>query len=83
MLACQESYPHVLTVPLHKLTAWWWDAHRGLVTEHSFSRHGQEVIRPDEYTMVADCTHYCNSPFLYQPLWWALGLALRTTVYAA
>ena len=50
---------HVHFVPLHLATATLWDAHLGV------ARDGRQ----------ADCTHYCPAPFLWEPLWGALGEA--------
>ena len=53
----EPSLRHVHFVPLHLATATLWDAHLGV------ARDGRQ----------ADCTHYCPAPFLWEPLWGALG----------
>lgn len=46
-------------VPLHALTRPHWDAHIGA----------------GNYLGAPDCTHFCAGPFLWEPLWWAVGAA--------
>jgi len=55
----EPTLRHVLFVPLHLATATLWDAHLGV------ARDGRQ----------ADCTHYCPAPFLWEPLWGAIGEA--------
>ena len=45
-----------LLLPLHELTATYWEAHVGI------GRDGRQ----------ADCTHFCPSPFMWERFWWAL-----------
>ena len=55
----QRSWPHLIPVPLHRLSTWWWHAHPSY-------RGGAHAI---------DCTHWCWLPFLWEPVWWALRVA--------
>ena len=77
-MACHANYPLVLTVPLHRVTAHWWDAHRGPFYGTRLNRHGEERIGSNASEIPLDCTHFCNSPFMYQPLWWAIGRVAST-----
>ena len=52
---------HVWLVPLHATTRGLWDAHVGY---GRFMGKGM------------DCTHLCNGRFVWEPLWWALALAV-------
>ena len=70
-LAEAKQTPNVLTVPLHRISTLWWGAHIGLNSPNGTSAE-------DRY-LVPDCTHYCNSPFLYQPVWWALAKGAAAT----
>ena len=45
-----------LLLPLHEMTATYWEAHVGI------GRDGRQ----------ADCTHFCPSPFMWERFWWAL-----------
>ena len=58
----RERFADVPVIPLHLLSGTWWDAHPGL--------------RPDESHATTDCTHFCASPFLFEPVWWAVRTAL-------
>lgn len=51
---------HVILVPLDRVTRGAWDSHFGF---GKFQGRGM------------DCTHFCNGPFLWEPLWWALAVA--------
>ena len=82
-IAAAEASPHVLPVPLHRISSRWWDAHPGLDIERfcAVSRRGvcNDSTIPwqsnkDRY-FVPDCTHHCTSPFLYQAIWWAMSRA--------
>lgn len=53
-----------LLVPLHLLTAPMFDAHVGI------GRDGRQ----------ADCTHWCAGPFVWEPLWWALRMAVTASL---
>ena len=59
--------PHVALVPAHLLSRGWWDAHAGTsaLTWRGEAKPGSKVL--------FDCTHFCYSPFLYEPIWWALS----------
>jgi hypothetical protein len=58
----RERFADVPVIPLHLLSSTWWDAHPGL--------------RPDKSHATTDCTHFCASPFLFEPVWWAVRTAL-------
>ena len=53
--------PRVLVAPLHWLTSDWHDLHPG--------------YRGKTYGL--DCTHWCYSPFTYEPIWWAIRAAVE------
>ena len=68
-LAAAERTPHVMTIPLHRISSLWWSAHVGM----NLDQLGLPSTTPYDRYEVPDCTHFCASPFLYQPLWWALA----------
>jgi hypothetical protein len=55
----KRSWPHLIPVPLHRLSTWWWHAHPSY-------RGGAHAL---------DCTHWCWLPFLWESVWWALRVA--------
>lgn len=57
---------HVALVPLHLISQHWWSAMRGAMSN--------AFPEPKTPTFV-DCTHYCLTPYLLQPLWWAVCVA--------
>ena len=77
MAACAAHAPHVHIVPLHRVSSLWWSAHVGMNLERHAKLMGGNPWKTtyDRYEMP-DCTHFCPSPFLYQPVWWALARAL-------
>ena len=56
-------------LPYFNLTRPRWDMHVAEATQ----QHGSSDGSPRR--VVCDCTHFCYSPFLYEPLWWAIGQA--------
>ena len=56
-----RSWPHLVPVPLHRLSTWWWHAHPS--------------YRGGAHALTLDCTHWCWLPFLWEPVWWALRVA--------
>jgi hypothetical protein len=61
---------HVLLVPTLPWMHAYWDSALG-------SR--PNVIPGDPASpRVADCTHFCEGPFLWEPLWWALAVAAHS-----
>ena len=77
MTSCAEHAPHVVTVPLHRVSSLWWNAHVGMNLERHAKLMGGNPWKTtyDRYE-IPDCTHFCPSPFLYQPVWWALAKAV-------
>ena len=80
-LAEAEQTPNVLTIPLHRISRLWWGAHIGIQIEalcarkysHGCPSHKIPWTTPEDRYVLPDCTHHCHSPFLYQPVWWALA----------
>jgi len=62
MRSAASRQPNVLLVPMHWLTSAWDGRHPGIR-----SRRGERTI---------DCTHFCFTPFLYEPVWWTLRAAI-------
>ena len=62
----KERAPHVMLVPQHEISRFWWDQHPGV------NSHAKSVVRGALFKSTTDCTHFCYSPFLYEPIWWAL-----------
>ena len=59
LLDLQQERPQggrMLWVPLNALTPGWSDEHPGYLNK----------------TGSLDCTHFCNSEFLFEPLWWSI-----------
>jgi hypothetical protein len=74
-LALLPHYPHLLLLPMHAASAPLWQAHpggEGTVRHADTMRYHGVTLRKT----AVDCTHACYSPFLYEPLWEALGLVL-------
>ena len=70
LLEAAHTYaPHVLVAPFHSVSNGLWDQHPGQHGTKRFQKHNY-VYKP-----TLDCTHFCYSPFLYEPLWWAIGQA--------
>ena len=65
-------HPRVLVVPWHLLTRDLWSAHPGA----SKQAWTGEVKTDARGRSILDCSHLCYSPFLYEPLWWALRALL-------
>ena len=64
--------PHVLLIPLHTITNDWWAQHPGTA---GLKRYVSKNIQNKTTT---DCTHLCYSPWLYEPLWWAISLGMES-----
>lgn len=69
MIRLAKFAPHVLVVPLHQPSVHWWHQHPGT---NGLTRFISKAHRRKTTT---DCTHVCYSPWLYEPLWWALRVA--------
>ena len=72
ILTEHPHHPRVLVVPWHLLTRDWWAAHPGSTKE---AWTGETKIDAAG-KLILDCSHFCYSPFLYEPLWWALSASL-------
>ena len=75
MIAIARKHaPHVLVAPWHAVSRHLWDQHPG--------NHGTRRAERKHYLFkrTLDCTHFCYSPFVYEPLWWAIGEAARVEV---
>ena len=81
MLRIAARYPRVAVAPLTTLSRSWWDMHIG-ATSHSW--RGVAYAGANATTAAAqmrvDCTHFCHSLFLWEPVWWALRLVVRETL---
>ena len=76
-------YPRVAVAPLTTLSRSWWDMHIG-ASSHSWrgvAYAGANVSAGASKARV-DCTHFCYSLFLWEPVWWALRLVVRATAEA-
>jgi hypothetical protein len=71
--ALAPKYPHVLMVPMHLVNGHAWTAHPGWAGTTRFVSHKDGVHRK----LTLDCTHYCYTPLLYEPLWLALEIPLK------
>ena len=72
ILTEHPRHRRVLVVPWHLLTRDWWAAHPGSTKE---AWTGETKIDAAG-KLILDCSHFCYSPFLYEPLWWALSASL-------
>lgn len=59
------SFPGMLLVPLHWLTKSWAGAH--------------PEFRPS--VKALDCTHFCQTPFAFEPFWWAVHIVADTRYF--
>lgn len=75
VMARRKKYPHVTVIPLHILSRAWWDL--------KFGASGARPVpgRPQLASLILDCTHLCYSPFIYEPLWWALDAVASSIDY--
>ena len=64
---------NITIVPWHLLTRDWWDTHGGL-SEINWRNH---PVRAGDRKLMLDCTHYCYTPFLYEPLWWSFDRVIQ------
>ena len=74
-------YPRVAVAPLTTLSRNWWDMHIGATSR---SWRGLAYAARANATgagakVRVDCTHFCYSLFLLEPVWWALRLVVRAT----
>ena len=65
---------NITFVPWHSLTLQWWDTHVG-VSETTWKGN---PVQAGDHKLMLDCSHYCYTPFLYEPLWWALDLVAKS-----
>lgn len=75
-------YPRVAVAPLTTLSRGWWDMHIG-ATSHSW--RGVAYAGANATAAKAarvDCTHFCYSLFLWEPVWWAVRLVVHATAEA-
>ncbi|KAL1520917.1 hypothetical protein AB1Y20_022477 [Prymnesium parvum] len=56
---------HLLVVDSGRTMEWRWKSHHGNAIRTTVNNRSKGVV---------DCTHNCVSPFLYEPLWWAIRL---------
>ena len=64
--------PRVLLIPLHTISNDWWAQHPGTAGLKRF------VSKYIQRKTTTDCTHLCYSPWLYEPLWWAISLGMES-----
>lgn len=73
-------YPRVAVAPLTTLSRGWWDMHIGATSRSwrgvAYDRAGSTNASTAAKARV-DCTHFCYSLFLWEPVWWALRLVVR------
>ena len=62
----RERAPHVLLVPQHVLSHYWWDQHPGA------SAFAKVSVKGAVAKSTTDCTHFCYGPYIYEPIWWAI-----------
>ena len=74
VLRIAARYPRVAVAPLTTLSRSWWDMHIGAT-----SRSWRGVAYSNASRVRVDCTHFCYSLFLLEPVWWALRLVVRAT----
>lgn len=72
-IAAAAKFQHVLVVPMHSTNGYGWSMHPGWAGTARFRTHKDGKHR----TTTLDCAHYCYSPFIYQPLWRALAMAIK------
>ena len=94
VLRIAARYPRVAVAPLTTLSRSWWDMHLG-GTSRSWRGVAYAASANATATRVADwwrsaggtqlwstrvdCTHFCHSLFLWEPVWWALRLVVGAT----
>lgn len=84
-----QRFPRVLLVPLHRTSRLWGDAHLGMMPELRCAQSADGRCKldsipwqlPEDRFIIADCTHFCPSPFLYQPVWWAIRQAVDSLTH--
>ena len=74
-------YPRVAVAPLTSLSRNWWDMHIGATT-HSWRGVTYAGANDASAKVRVDCTHFCYSLFLWEPVWWALRLVVRAAAEA-
>ena len=67
---------NITIVPWHLLTRNWWDTHGGL----SETNWRNNPVKASDHKLMLDCTHYCYTPFLYEPLWWSFDRVIKGQV---
>ena len=61
-----------LTMPMHLLSQHWWDAHPGTRPPRAATKQEPVLGSRNSTSLVLDCTHHCYSPYMWEPLWWAI-----------
>mmetsp|Transcript_32218 Transcript_32218/g.73841 ORF Transcript_32218/g.73841 Transcript_32218/m.73841 type:complete len:272 (+) Transcript_32218:486-1301(+) len=69
-----QHMPNVTIIPLHILSSKWWNLHQGATTDN-WRGLGKGCGRSGK--ICIDCTHFCYSPFMFEPVWWALWKAWK------